>query len=140
MSTTTDSTTPPAILPSPGRRTPPVRSFGPLLLRLHFYAGLLVAPFLLVAALTGLAYTFTPQMENVVYADELTVTETGAARPLAGADRRGPAPRTPDGDLTRYGRVQARPPPRSTSRRRSSTRNTCTPCTSTRTPARSPDS
>ncbi|WP_164842297.1 PepSY-associated TM helix domain-containing protein [Actinoplanes sp. LAM7112] len=34
------------------------KSFGPLLLRMHFYAGILVAPFLLVAALTGLAYVF----------------------------------------------------------------------------------
>ncbi|MFF5291933.1 PepSY-associated TM helix domain-containing protein [Paractinoplanes globisporus] len=58
--------------------------FGPLLLRLHFYAGLFVAPFLLVAALTGLAYTFTPQLEKIVYADELTVDgHHGPARPLA---------------------------------------------------------
>ena len=35
----------------PARRASP---FGALLLRLHFYAGVLVAPFLVVAALTGL--------------------------------------------------------------------------------------
>lgn len=35
----------------------------PLLTRLHFYAGVLIAPFLLVAALTGLAYTAVPQLE-----------------------------------------------------------------------------
>jgi uncharacterized iron-regulated membrane protein len=70
--------------PKPRPRTAPVRSFGPLLLRLHFYAGLLVAPFLLVAALTGLAYAFAPQFERAVYADELTVAETSAAaKPLA---------------------------------------------------------
>lgn len=40
----------------PSRRMSP---FGALLLRLHFYAGILVAPFLVVAALTGLAYTTT---------------------------------------------------------------------------------
>jgi uncharacterized iron-regulated membrane protein len=62
----------------------PAHGFGPLLLRLHFYAGLFVAPFLLVAALTGLAYTFTPQLERLVYADELTVSAPGATpRPVA---------------------------------------------------------
>ncbi|MFW5419834.1 PepSY domain-containing protein [Nocardiopsis sp. CNT-189] len=44
-----------------------------LLLRLHFYAGVLVAPFLVVAAVTGLLYTFTPQLEQVLYADRLHV-------------------------------------------------------------------
>lgn len=63
--------------PAPVRQKPVTSGFGPLLLRLHFYAGVLVAPFLLVAALTGLAYVFTPQMEKIVYAHELTVTTTG---------------------------------------------------------------
>ncbi|EIV94674.1 PepSY domain-containing protein [Frankia sp. QA3] len=55
-----------------------------LLLRLHFYAGVLVAPFLLIAALTGLAYTITPQLDRLVYADELYVDHVGTApRPLA---------------------------------------------------------
>ncbi|MER6171944.1 PepSY-associated TM helix domain-containing protein [Streptosporangium sp. NPDC001681] len=44
-----------------------------LLLRLHFYAGLLVAPFLLVAAVTGLLYAASFQLEQVVHAHELTV-------------------------------------------------------------------
>ncbi|MEU6626080.1 PepSY domain-containing protein, partial [Streptomyces litmocidini] len=30
-------------------------------------AGVFVAPFLLVAALTGLVYTFTPQLDQLVY-------------------------------------------------------------------------
>jgi uncharacterized iron-regulated membrane protein len=56
----------------------------PLLLRLHFYAGVLVAPFLVVAAVTGLLYTFTPQLDRIVYPQELTVTKVGAtSRPLA---------------------------------------------------------
>ena len=60
------------------------QGFGALLLRLHFYAGILVAPFLVVAALTGLAYTFAPQLERLVYADELTVADPGGAtRPVA---------------------------------------------------------
>lgn len=44
-----------------------------LLLRLHFYAGIFVAPFLLIAATTGLLYIWTPQLERVVYSDALTV-------------------------------------------------------------------
>ncbi|GAA2878941.1 PepSY-associated TM helix domain-containing protein [Streptosporangium fragile] len=44
-----------------------------LLLRLHFYAGILVAPFLLVAAVTGLLYAASFQLEKVVHAHELTV-------------------------------------------------------------------
>ncbi|MFF2365264.1 PepSY-associated TM helix domain-containing protein [Streptomyces sp. NPDC058122] len=52
--------------------------------RLHFYAGVLVAPFLLVAAVTGLLYTFTPQLDAFVYDKELTVARTaGTSRPLA---------------------------------------------------------
>ncbi|MEU8820766.1 PepSY-associated TM helix domain-containing protein [Actinoplanes sp. NPDC048796] len=62
----------------------PASSFGPLLLRLHFYAGILVAPFLLVAALTGLAYVFSPQIDRVVYADELVADDPGGAtKPMA---------------------------------------------------------
>jgi uncharacterized iron-regulated membrane protein len=58
--------------------------FGALLLRMHFYAGMLVAPFLLVAALTGLAYTVTPQLERVVYHDLLVAGPGGGSvRPLA---------------------------------------------------------
>ncbi|MFF3446434.1 PepSY-associated TM helix domain-containing protein [Streptomyces sp. NPDC002667] len=69
-------------------RTPRTRrrptGFGPLLARLHFYAGVLVAPFLLVAAVTGLLYTFTPQLDSFVYDKELTVAHpAGAPRSLA---------------------------------------------------------
>lgn len=55
----------------------------PLLLRLHFYAGILIGPFLLTAAVTGLLYTATPQIESVVYGHELKVGARGAAEPLA---------------------------------------------------------
>ncbi|WP_405818622.1 PepSY domain-containing protein [Streptomyces sp. NBC_01390] len=51
--------------------------FGALLARLHFYAGVLVAPFLLVAAVTGLLYAFTPQLDSFVYDKELHVSRTG---------------------------------------------------------------
>ncbi|MBL7259542.1 PepSY-associated TM helix domain-containing protein [Paractinoplanes lichenicola] len=73
---------PPAVRPAQSTRE--TRSFGPLLLRLHFYAGIFVAPFLFVAALTGLAYTLTPQLDQLVYGHELTVAATdGAPRPLS---------------------------------------------------------
>ncbi|MCW2722828.1 PepSY domain-containing protein [Pseudonocardia sp.] len=54
----------------------------PLVLRLHFYAGLLVGPFLLVAATTGLLYTLTPQLEQLVYRHELTVPVGARVLPL----------------------------------------------------------
>lgn len=54
----------------------------PLLMRLHFYAGLFVGPFLLVAAVTGLLYTLTPQIERAVYSDVLTAPVTGPAVPV----------------------------------------------------------
>lgn len=65
----------------PGRSWTGVRA---LLVRLHFYAGVFIAPFLLVAALTGLGYTFTPQLDQLVYGDRLGVAEVGSEpRPLA---------------------------------------------------------
>ncbi|MFI6292620.1 PepSY-associated TM helix domain-containing protein [Nonomuraea sp. NPDC050790] len=66
---------------------PPQRSAGwsalrPLVLRLHFYAGLLIAPFLLVAATTGLLYAASYQIERIVYAHELTAPPGGPNLPL----------------------------------------------------------
>ncbi|MFE7841379.1 PepSY-associated TM helix domain-containing protein [Streptomyces sp. NPDC057474] len=52
-------------------------SLRPLVLRLHFYAGVLVAPFLLVAALTGGLYAASFTIEKIVYADRTTVAEVG---------------------------------------------------------------
>ncbi len=68
----------PAVSPgSPGSPGSPVPStwatLRSLLLRLHFYAGILVAPFLLVAATTGLLYAASFQLEKVVHSHELTV-------------------------------------------------------------------
>ncbi|MBD5785699.1 PepSY domain-containing protein [Cellulosimicrobium terreum] len=51
----------------------------PLLHRLHFYAGILVGPFLLVAATTGLLYTATPTLEPIVHGHELFVDEVGSS-------------------------------------------------------------
>lgn len=49
----------------------------PFVMRLHFYAGILVGPFLLIAAVTGLLYTMTPQLEKIVHRHELTVENVG---------------------------------------------------------------
>lgn len=51
--------------------------------RLHFYVGLFVGPFLLVAAITGTLYVLTPQIENVLYRDQLVARSDGPARPLS---------------------------------------------------------
>ncbi|MFF0072883.1 PepSY-associated TM helix domain-containing protein [Streptomyces sp. NPDC005494] len=72
----------PAVRPSPdgqeSRQPSPPAAPGrawlrPLVLRLHFYAGVLIAPFILVAAATGLLYAGSYQAEKFVYADELRV-------------------------------------------------------------------
>jgi uncharacterized iron-regulated membrane protein len=54
----------------------------PLVLRLHFYAGVFIGPFLLVAAVTGLAYVWTPQLEQAVYDHELHVPVAPGGVPL----------------------------------------------------------
>ena len=38
-----------------------------LVWRWHFYAGLIVAPFAVLLALTGAIYLFQPQIEDIVY-------------------------------------------------------------------------
>ncbi|MGI5483116.1 PepSY-associated TM helix domain-containing protein [Streptomyces lavendofoliae] len=55
----------------------------PLLLRLHFYAGLLIAPLLLVAATSGLLYALSFQAEKIVYRHELQVPVGDRVLPLS---------------------------------------------------------
>lgn len=57
-----------------------------LLLRLHFYAGVLIAPFLVVAALTGLLYASSYVVEDVLYDDLRTVDDSGG-EPVPLADQ-----------------------------------------------------
>ncbi|AGT11223.1 PepSY-associated TM helix domain-containing protein [Paracoccus aminophilus] len=52
------------------------------LMRMHFYIGLLVGPFLFVAALTGTLYVLTPQIERMIYSDALHTATTGTPQPL----------------------------------------------------------
>lgn len=54
----------------------------PLLTRLHFYAGLFIAPFILIAATSGFLYAATPALEKVVYDDVLTTDSRGPALSL----------------------------------------------------------
>ncbi|MEV4949962.1 PepSY domain-containing protein [Streptomyces sp. NPDC053755] len=55
----------------------------PLVLRLHFYAGLLIAPFLLVAATSGMLYALSFQAEKVLYAHELEAPVGERTLPLS---------------------------------------------------------
>ncbi|MFE3293314.1 PepSY-associated TM helix domain-containing protein [Rhodococcus sp. NPDC059234] len=70
---------------SPPPKQPPgsPRSVRPLMMRLHFYAGILVAPFILIAAVSGGLYALAPSLEQVVYRDYLHVDSTGPAVPVA---------------------------------------------------------
>ncbi|MER8038881.1 PepSY-associated TM helix domain-containing protein [Streptomyces hydrogenans] len=76
-----DTAEAPAPPPRPASRGA-LRALRPLLLRLHFTAGLLVAPFLLVAALSGLLYALSFQAEKIVYAHELEVPVGDTVLPL----------------------------------------------------------
>ncbi|MFF1448276.1 PepSY-associated TM helix domain-containing protein [Streptomyces sp. NPDC058274] len=76
--TLTDASSP-SDAPPPSRKAP-LRA---LVLRLHFYAGVLVAPFLLIAALTGFLYAASFQAEKIVYAHELTVPVGDGKLPLS---------------------------------------------------------
>ncbi|MGB3440540.1 MAG: PepSY domain-containing protein [Actinophytocola sp.] len=71
---------PPIERAEPDEPARPVRALGswwsdlrPLFLRLHFYVGVFVGPFILVAAVTGLLYTITPQLDQILYRDALHV-------------------------------------------------------------------
>lgn len=70
---TTTLPTPPT---SPPRPAPRRGWFGALLVRLHFYAGILVGPFILVAALSGALYAIAPTIEQGVYARQLHAPTT----------------------------------------------------------------
>ncbi|OBB48249.1 PepSY domain-containing protein [Mycobacterium sp. 852002-51961_SCH5331710] len=85
----------------PARQRP--RSLRPLLLRLHFYAGVFVGPFLLIAAITGLVYAVIPQIDEAVYRHQLTVDQVGEQRlPLAEQIRAARAAH-PEGVVQRIG-------------------------------------
>lgn len=82
MSTTVSSATP-KTPPTPPRSTPVSVVLQRLVHRLHFYAGILIAPFLLVAAVTGALYAISPTAESLVYRTQLHTDSTGPAASLA---------------------------------------------------------
>ncbi|GAA1170927.1 PepSY-associated TM helix domain-containing protein [Streptomyces hebeiensis] len=71
----------------------------PLVLRLHFYAGLLIAPLLLTAAVSGFLYAFSFQAEKVVYRHELRAPVGDRALPL-GDQLNAARTAFPDGTIT----------------------------------------
>ena len=89
------------------------RGFVPLLHRLHFLVGIFVGPFLLVAAVTGLLYALSPQIERWVYADQLTASQV-TDQPVPLEDQvRAAAQVIPDGVLEE---VRPAPTPGDTTR------------------------
>ncbi|MEU3467060.1 PepSY domain-containing protein [Streptomyces sp. NPDC006687] len=74
----------PTTTPATGGATRGWAALRPLLLRMHFYAGLLIAPVLFLAAATGLLYAGSWQAERILYSHELTVDRVGeSAVPLS---------------------------------------------------------
>lgn len=53
--------------------------------RIHFWAALIASPFALIAALTGILYIFTPQIEAVLYDRLDQVAPIGTMQPLDNA-------------------------------------------------------
>lgn len=78
MSTT--DTVVPEIGPSASDPSPPPPS---LVMRLHFYAGIFIAPFILIAALSGGLYALAPTAENILYSDLLRTDSTGPTTSVA---------------------------------------------------------
>lgn len=56
--------------------------FIPLVKRIHFYIGLFIGPFLLLAELSGILYALTPQIESHLYARQLYNDSRGTVLPL----------------------------------------------------------
>lgn len=87
--------------------------FKTFITRLHFYAGLFVGPFILVAAITGVLYVATPQIESVLYRDVLTTATPGDPLPLVAQVQ---AARTHIGDGPRLFAIRPAPGPGETTR------------------------
>ncbi|MTD53357.1 PepSY-associated TM helix domain-containing protein [Amycolatopsis pithecellobii] len=73
--------------PSPAGIRPPVKPgvvLRMLARRVHFLAGLAIAPFLMVLCLSGLVYAFTPQINDLLYSGEFFVdSASGPVHSLA---------------------------------------------------------
>ncbi|WUG91031.1 PepSY domain-containing protein [Streptomyces sp. NBC_00454] len=85
---------------SSGRRPGTWAALRPLLLRLHFYAGVLIAPLLFVAAATGLLYAGSWQAEKILYSDQLTVDGVGDSTLTLGSQVAAAKRAAPQGSVT----------------------------------------
>lgn len=63
-----------------------------LMMRVHFWAALLASPFALLAALTGILYIFTPQIEHSLYGHLEKVKPIGQRNSLDAVIASAPAP------------------------------------------------
>jgi uncharacterized iron-regulated membrane protein len=88
-------------------------AFIQLLKRLHFYIGVFIGPFLFVAALSGIVYALTPQLENYLYADALHTHSQGPSLSLAAQVRAAQAEVEPS---SRVSAVRPAPAPGDTTR------------------------
>ncbi|MFD0363597.1 PepSY-associated TM helix domain-containing protein [Nocardia sp. GCM10030253] len=68
---------------TPGKSTRRRNGLYPLAMRLHFYAGIFIAPFILIAAVTGALYAIAPTLETIVSRDLLQVDPSGTPKPLS---------------------------------------------------------
>lgn len=72
-------------MPKTGTTVPAIGVAGPksfpprpsLLMRLHFYAGILITPFILVATISGGLYALAPTAENIIHSDLLQTDSSG---------------------------------------------------------------
>jgi uncharacterized iron-regulated membrane protein len=68
------------VAPSAAATTSPAHPGYRTLWRWHFYAGLFVMPFLLVLAITGTLYCFQPQIEPLLYRQQMIVASQAVPR------------------------------------------------------------
>jgi uncharacterized iron-regulated membrane protein len=66
---------------SPSPAQAPTNRFYRTVWRWHFYAGLFVIPFLLMLATTGIIYLFKPQLDTLMYHNQMFVQSTGTMLP-----------------------------------------------------------
>ncbi|WP_169814498.1 PepSY-associated TM helix domain-containing protein, partial [Nocardia pseudovaccinii] len=79
----TDTSPPDAESSAPAKEIRSRNGLYPLAMRLHFYAGIFVAPFILIAAVTGALYAISPTLESITSHDLLKVEANGEMRPLS---------------------------------------------------------
>ena len=69
---------------SPGRRDERRSGGGyAMVWRWHFYAGLVIAPFLLILAVTGAIYLFNTEINDAIYPELMFVSPAGETRPAS---------------------------------------------------------